>query len=110
MSTTINKQILINARALFAGPENWIQGDLANAYKTAWCLEGAISEAGIRLGLEGDPLYDSVEVACQELRNTLDTRCGPQTTCAIHTYNDSPATTFEDITTLLDDTIEMCDA
>ena len=60
MTTTVQKQILINARALIADPAHWRQGMLASAADggqvdpcipsaTKWCAVGAIHRAAYDL-------------------------------------------------------------
>lgn len=60
MTTTVQKQVLINARALIADPAHWIRGTLAcnaNGRKvdwsdpsaTKWCAQGAIYRAAYDL-------------------------------------------------------------
>ena len=64
MTTTVQKQVLINARALIADPEHWTTGALACAADghqvewhdhsaTKWCAMGAIYRAAYNL--VGDP-------------------------------------------------------
>jgi len=112
MSTTIKKQILIGARALFVSPENWIRGEMRNEANTAWCLEGAVAEAGNRLGFSHpDGMLEQVEDAWQMLGKTLGRRgISNSPLSSVVDYNDSGYTTFNDIQELLDDAIDLCDA
>ena len=68
-----------------------------------------LSEAAIRLGLTGDALYDNIGVVWEALKEGINTRLDGGNT-PIPVYNDSYDTTFEDVTTLLDDAIQSCDA
>ena len=65
MTTTVQKQVLINARALIADPARWTRGTLActangrrvdwhDQSATKWCALGAIYRAAY--DLVGDPL------------------------------------------------------
>jgi hypothetical protein len=64
MTTTVQKQVLINARALIADPAHWTRGTLASTANgrqvgwhdqsaTKWCAMGAIYRAAY--DLVGDP-------------------------------------------------------
>jgi len=110
MTTTIKKQILIGARGLFAHPDTWIRGKSTNKTHTAWCLGGAITEAAMQLGLGVEHPDEQAGVALFFVNNILRKRCGLQSNSPanIPAYNDSPDTTFEDITNLLDDAIASC--
>ena len=112
MTTTISKQILINARALFATEENWIKDELYNLENTAWCLEGALEVASRRLSLtvNVEDEHAAFEAAWSALTTIIYQRCGPSSQISLPHYNDAPTTTFENVTTLLDDAIQSCDA
>ena len=60
MTTTVQKQVLINARALIADPAHWTRGELActaegqsvawcDPSATKWCAQGAIYRAAYDL-------------------------------------------------------------
>lgn len=110
MTTTIKKQILINARSLFTDPDTWIRGFVHNKPNTAWCLLGVLNEAARRMGI-GELDEPNHQAYCA-VSDVISKRCTPSVafTHSLVTYNDAPETTFNDIQELLDDAISLCDA
>ena len=62
MTTTVQKQVLINARALIADPEHWTSGTLArddyhvdwyDHSATKWCAMGAIYRNSAQRHIDG---------------------------------------------------------
>lgn len=105
MSTTIHKQILIGALALFGDDQDkWIKGHLWNHDKTSFCVVGAIEVYTRKLGI--DVRAPAVAAAYTSIRKLAQAR-GYHTTTL---FNDAPSTTFANIKALLREAIQTVDA
>jgi len=82
MTTTVQKQVLINARALIADPAHWTRGTLActangrrvawhDQSATKWCALGAIYRAAY--DLVGDP-KEAMRIGNEVARSISRTR------------------------------------
>ncbi len=82
MTTTVQKQVLINARALIADPAHWTRGTLActangrrvewhDQSATKWCAMGAIYRAAY--DLVGNP-QEATRIGNEVAKNVSPTR------------------------------------
>lgn len=97
---TLAQRILVRATELIGIKENWIKGSgFSNDKLDRYCALGAIRKAAlIEAGLPVSQYsFSGMSDATSSAIRDVDTIVRSQLTKAIHTYNDYPATTHEDI-------------
>jgi len=115
MSTTIQKQLLINLDNLFSDPEKWIRNYLHNDTHTAWCLLGGMDKVSkaIGIGMYSDPYnkaWGRIDEIAAERSRAPEYQSGGFCPIAATSYNNHPSTSFEDIKSLIAEAIQTVDA
>lgn len=102
MSTTIHRQILINADRLLSSPDKWHRGDLGTHDHP--CLIGAIFYAAQDMGIKAgnnEPYVRAEDALRDVIRKTPRYRF----VTGLALFNDAQTTTFADVKAVLREAI-----
>ena len=102
MSTTIHKQILINADKLLESPDKWIRHDLGD--HDAMCLMGAIFYAANAMGVKAVS-HGPYVLAEDAVLDVIRSKPRYSYCCGLACFNDASTTTFKDVKAVLRDAI-----
>ncbi len=106
MTTTIQKQILINADRLLYSPDRWIKNSLGS--EIIMCLMGALRNAANKLNVEIGPETPFNDAYVMLSKAIQKRQMGGPTSYPIYPadFNDHHLTTFEDVKAVLRDAID----